>query len=148
MSQESVDRGLLIIRLGVGAMFLMVHGGPKLLGGPETWSKVGMAMSTFGISFAPVFWGFMAAVSEGIGGLCLMLGVLMRPAAALMAITMVVASTMHVAAGDGLPKASHAIEAAIVFLGLAFTGPGRYRLSRASGGGRGDTGRYSLPVKT
>jgi putative oxidoreductase len=125
-----MDTGLLVIRLGVGLMFLLVHGGPKLMGGPETWERVGGAMSVVGIGFAPVFWGFMAAASEGIGGLLLALGLFTRPAALLMTVTMAVASTMHLSHGDGLAKASHAIELGVVFLGLLMTGPGRYSLDQ------------------
>ena len=121
-----VDTGLLIIRLGVGLMFFFVHGGPKLLAGPDMWEQIGGAMSVVGISFAPVVWGFLAAVSEGVGGLLLALGLFARPAAFLMTVTMAVASTMHLTHGDGVQTASHAIELGFVFLGLIVTGPGRY----------------------
>ncbi len=124
---SSADLGLLIIRLGLGLMF-MLHGWPKITGGPEKWSGLGMVMQHFGITFAPVFWGFMAAVSEFVGGLFLAAGIFMRPACALLVITMAVAATMHLKQGDGLNIASHAIEAGLTFLGLLLIGPGRHRL--------------------
>jgi hypothetical protein len=43
-----------------------------------------------------------------------------------MAATMAVAATMHLRGGDGLPVASHAIEAGIAFLGLLLLGAGAY----------------------
>jgi len=121
------DMGLLILRVGMGAMF-MVHGAPKIFGGPEVWEKVGMAMGSMGITFLPVFWGFMAAFSEFVGGLAVLLGVFIRPACGLLFITMVVATFMHLGKGDGLGGASHAIEAGIVFFSLILIGPGKYSL--------------------
>ena len=119
------DLGLLILRVGIGASF-MVHGFPKLLGGPEKWAKLGKAMEVFGVDFAPAFWGFMAAFSEFGGGLLLALGLAFRPACLLLLSTMVVASAMHLDRGDGFGKASHAIEAAILFLSLLMIGPGKH----------------------
>ena len=123
------DIGLLILRLGVGAMF-MVHGVPKIMAGPELWAKLGGAMGYFGIHFWPTFWGFLAAISEGGGGLLMILGLFFRPAMALMFITMAVAATHHLVSGDGIQKASHAIEAGTLFLSLIFIGPGKYTLTR------------------
>ncbi|MBI2104080.1 MAG: DoxX family protein [Candidatus Omnitrophica bacterium] len=124
------DLGLLVLRLGLGFMFAVVHGGPKLLGGPERWSAVGSAMGSFGIHAAPAAWGFLAAVSECVGGLCLMTGLLVRPAAGFMAATMAVAAAMHLAKGDGIQVASHAIEDGIVFVSLILIGAGRYTVAR------------------
>lgn len=53
------NTGLLIIRIGLGIMFMM-HGYPKLLGGPDKWEAVGGAMKHTGITFFPTFWGLMA----------------------------------------------------------------------------------------
>ena len=121
------DIGLLILRMGLGCMFLF-HGGPKLFGGPEKWEKVGGAMATFGIQLMPAFWGFMAAISEFLGGICIISGLFFRPACILLAITMTVAASRHLNQGDGLSGASHAIEDGIVFLSLILIGPGKYSL--------------------
>lgn len=121
------DFGLLILRIGLGSMF-MLHGAPKILGGPEKWEKIGMAMSSLGIEFIPVFWGFMAAFSEFIGGICIIFGIFFTPACILLGITMAVAVNMHLSRGDGFQTASHAIESGIVFLSLIFIGPGKYSL--------------------
>ena len=53
--------GLLILRIGLGCMFLF-HGAPKMFGGPEEWKDTGMAMKSLGIGFMPMFWGLMAAI--------------------------------------------------------------------------------------
>jgi putative oxidoreductase len=121
------DLGLLLLRLGLGIMF-MLHGYPKLTGGPEKWLQIGGVMALVGIKFAPTFWGFMATFAEFFGGLLLVLGFLFRPASALLVITMIMASLMHWAKGDGFNGASHAMEAGIVFLSLILVGPGLYSL--------------------
>ena len=40
------DTGLLVLRVGIGVMF-MVHGYPKLAGGAEKWAMLGGALSAF-----------------------------------------------------------------------------------------------------
>jgi putative oxidoreductase len=126
------DLGLLILRLGLGAMFLY-HGAPKLFGGVETWVKVGAAMKFVGLGFAPAFWGFMAAFAEFVGGLLLMTGLFFRPALLLLIVTMAVAVSMKFATGAGLFGASQALEDGIVFVSLLFIGPGKYSLDRKLG---------------
>lgn len=110
-------------------MFL-VHGVPKLLGGPERWESLGNNMQYLGVTFLPAFWGFMAGFAEAVGGLCLILGIFYIPACILLTITMIVATIRHLATGDGIGGASHAIEAGILFFSLIFIGPGKYRISR------------------
>ncbi len=122
-----LDGGLLFLRVGIGIMF-MFHGGPKLLGGPERWERVGGAMGNFGIDFLPVFWGLMAACSEFFGGFLVAVGYLTRPACILMSTTMLVAAVSHLSKGEGLGRASHAIEDGIMFVSLIFIGPGIYSL--------------------
>lgn len=127
------DHGLLITRLGLGIMMIVVHGGPKLFGGPELWAQVGGAMGIFGIGFAPSFWGLMAALAEFGGGLALIVGLAVRPAAAGLLFTMIVAAAMHLANGEGLFGASHPIEVGFVFLGLILAGGGRFSLDAKLG---------------
>jgi putative oxidoreductase len=129
------ETGILLLRLGIGFM-LIIHGYDKLFGGPAKWESLGENMGNVGIEFAPVFWGFMAAFSEAVGGLLVMLGLLFRPACLLLFITMIVAAARHIAdaadltAKEKLMEASHPIELAVVFLSLIFIGPGKYSLDR------------------
>jgi len=131
MCLEFLDKyrnlGFLILRLGIGGMF-MFHGYGKLFAGPELWAKVGGAMANVGITFAPEFFGLLAALSEFGGGLCLILGLFFRPACFFMFFTMLIASITHLSKGDGLNGASHAMEAGILFFSLMFIGPGQYTL--------------------
>lgn len=125
INKNGKDIGLLILRLGIGVMFIM-HGLPKITGGPERWEALGGAMGALGIHFIPVFWGFMAAFAEFFGGIFLIFGLLWRPATFLLFFTMLVAALFHLERGDGFKGSAHAIELGIVFLGLFFTGPGKY----------------------
>lgn len=123
------DFGLLTMRAGLGAMMIL-HGYPKLMGGPEKWAKLGGAMANLGLHDFPAFWGFMAGFAEAVGGLFVVLGLLFRPACAFIVFTMIIAAVSHFAKGDGLDGAGHAIELAFAFFGLMFVGPGRFSLDR------------------
>ncbi|MFC3198771.1 DoxX family protein [Parapedobacter deserti] len=123
------NTGLLLIRIGLGIMFIM-HGYPKLLGGPDRWAGVGGAMSAIGITFQPLIWGLLAALAETIGGFLFLIGLFFRPTALILAFTMLIAALFHLDKGDGLMGASHAIEVGVVFLGLAFVGPGKYSVDK------------------
>ena len=124
------DLGLLILRVGIGVL-LITHGYPKLMAGPSGdhgWTKLGGTMGLFGITFAPTFWGFMAAFAEAIGGLLIVLGFFFRPATLLVIINMFVAVYMHVT----VIKGGHepALLFGIVALSLFITGPGRYSIDK------------------
>ena len=124
---NAVDTGLMLLRIGIGVMFIL-HGLPKLTGGQAAWTTVGKAVGVFGITFAPTAWGFMAAFSEAIGGLFLVLGVFVRPFSFLMLCVMVVATSMHVSQNADFATVSHPIEAGIVFLALMVAGGGDFGL--------------------
>ena len=121
------DIGLLILRVGIGIMF-MGHGLPKLIAGPEEWVILGGTMKALGVDFAPMVWGFMAAVSEFAGGMLLALGFFIRPSCFFLLNTMIAATYMHISNGDSFVKYYHAVEAGILFLSLLFIGPGKYSI--------------------
>lgn len=121
------DSALLIFRLGLGGMF-MWHGWPKIIGGPATWSGLGQAMATFGIEFAPAFWGFMSGFAEFGGGLLFVLGLFYRLAGLLLFFNLFVAFASQMVAGKGLAKASQSLEDGLSFFAAAFIGPGKYSL--------------------
>jgi putative oxidoreductase len=118
--------GLLIIRVGLGVAF-MLHGSGKMFH-PEMWAGLGGALSVWGITFAPAFWGFMSSFAEFGGGILMILGFLFRPAMAMMAFNMAVALSFHLSKHDDFGVYSHALELGVVFLGLLFVGPGRLSL--------------------
>jgi len=110
-------------------MFL-THGVPKLAKGPDGWEQLGRTMRLIGIDFAPSFWGLMAGLTESVGGLCLALGLWTRVTCIPLAFTMLMAATKHLLGGAGLGKASHAIEACVLFVALLLIGPGRYSMDK------------------
>lgn len=132
----STDAGLLIMRVGIGFMFI-VFGWGKLAGGVERWRQLGGAMQVYGIGFVPAFWGFMAMFAELAGGLMLGLGLFVRPFAALMCFTMLTAAAMLIRNGAGLNHFAHAVNLAFVFAGLVLIGGGRFVLGNKFSGLRG-----------
>lgn len=131
----STDFGLLILRIGIGGMFLL-HGFPKLSGGVERWE----ALAQYGLPFLPegilsITFGLAAAVAEFGGGILLILGCYHRLACAALATTMGVAFYTKLSVVTGLSdfakEAGWPFELLIVFLALFFAGPGRWRLQRA-----------------
>jgi len=122
---KMTDAGILVLRLGFGIMFIF-HGFPKIMGGPDDWSKAGANMHILGIGFFPAFWGFMSALSEFGGGILLMMGLFTRVVAAVMLINMIVAIISHLSGNFSLMPAAHAIEDGIVFAAILIAGPGKY----------------------
>ena len=121
--------GNLILRMGIGLLFIM-HGYPKVMAGPERWEALGNTMQGFGIKFAPILWGAAASFSEFIGGVLLVIGLLVRPSAFFLFVTMGVAVHMHLSSGQGFDIASHAMALGVASLSLIFSGAGKYGLDR------------------
>ena len=119
--------GLLILRIGLGIAFIF-HGIPKVFGGPETWTSYGTAMQYIGIDMAPMFFGFLAAITELFGGIFLALGLFYRPILIFLTITMLVAMVSKIGQGAGYSDISHPLKMAIVFFSMIFIGPGKYSL--------------------
>ena len=124
--------GLLIIRVGLGIMFIY-HGYPKIIGGVKTWEMIGSATGNVGIHFLPVAWGLLAALTETVGGFLLIIGLGFRLACLFLLIDLTIAALFHLhqtGAEGGLMAASHAIEDAVMFAGLLFVGPGKYSMDK------------------
>lgn len=139
-SSEGVakDFGLLLIRLGIGVCMFLMHGYDKIIGGPDTWKGTGGAMANLGITFVPVVWGFLAAFAESVGSILIVLGPLFRAVTLMLAFNMFVAIMMHLnlpadANNAGWRGAEKPLVYMIAYLGLFFTGPGRFaaKLSKA-----------------
>ena len=128
---KHADLGLLIGRLGVGAIFI-VFGWQKLSGGQVAWTHLGHAMATLGITFTPNIWGLVAALSEFVGGFLLILGFLFRPAATLIALTMLVAAVSTFREHPhSFTQYSRAIEMFCIMIVFIFVGPGKFSLEGA-----------------
>ena len=121
------DFGKLLLRLVVGGLMLF-HGLHKLIGGVDGISAMLVAKGL------PGFIAYGVLVGEVVAPILLILGVLTRPAALVLAFTMVVAWLM-VGLGEtvALEKTgAWAIESLVYFfvaaLAIAFIGAGKYSL--------------------
>lgn len=122
------DFGILFLRIGVGLIFIFVHGLGKITRGPELWVKLGGAMSNFGINFLPGFWGFMSAFTEFFVPMFIIIGFLYRPATLLLAFNMIVAVTSHFIKLDPWSRIAYPLMLTALFISMFFIGPGRYSL--------------------
>ena len=120
--------GLLILRLSIGFM-LLLHGIFKVANG---FSGIKGMLAGMGM---PGFFAYGALVGEVVAPLLLIIGLLTRPAAAVVAFNMLVAVAMtHSAAIFSLtPMGGWAIELPMLFffpaVALIFTGGGKYIIS-------------------
>ncbi|HWD87048.1 MAG TPA: DoxX family protein [Mucilaginibacter sp.] len=121
--------GLLIIRIGLGILFIY-HGLPKLLGGPHKWEELGTATRYVGVHFLPMLWGLASAATETFGGFLVILGLAFRPVCLLLVINLVVAAFSQFGHGGNLGDAAQAIEDAVTFTGLLFIGSGKYSMDK------------------
>lgn len=127
LTGEKLDFGLLFLRIGLGIVFI-IHGYPKLTGGPERWEQVGSAMSNLGIDTYHIYFGFLAACSEFFGGIFLIFGLYMLPVLLILIATMIVAFVTQIAKDAGYSGIAHPLSLGIVFLSMLFTGPGKHSL--------------------
>jgi len=123
--------GILVLRLGLGIMF-MAHGLQKsfgLFGGPGIKDFSGMLS---GLGFTPaIFWAYIAAYTELLGGLLLIIGLQVRPAATLLLILIVTAAIkVHIGKGFFLSNGGfeYTFIIAAICLSLILLGPGKFSI--------------------
>jgi len=120
----------LALRIPLGVV-LTAHGAQKLFGWFGGYGLEGTGQWMASIGFGPgMLMAFLAGSAEFFGGIALILGLLTRPAAAVVAFTMVMAMTVHI--GNGLFLANNGYEFALILLfaavSLAIQGSGRFAL--------------------
>lgn len=115
----NTDSGLLVLRIGVGAIFIY-----------SGWLKVsdlaGTVAQFSGMGFAP-FWAYIVSFVELIGGAAVLLGIWTRVSAKLLAIIMLVA--VYVLRGN-LTAALAPISLFFSSLALMLAGGGKYSVLR------------------
>jgi putative oxidoreductase len=122
----ATSTGLLLVRLALGAAFIL-HGWPKVQN-PTGW------MNALGMGGTPGVLQAAAAFIEFGGGILLLVGLLTRIAALLLAAQMVAAlALVHVPHGDpfvasGRPSAELAVVYLAVMLAVTALGAGAYSL--------------------
>ncbi|MBO1519538.1 DoxX family protein [Oceanisphaera pacifica] len=127
----------LALRLSAGAIFV-AHGAQKLFGSFGGNGLQGTAQWMASIGLEPGYLMALAAGSaEFFGGIALLIGLLTRPAALMLAITMLVA-IMGVHLPNGFFMSNNGYEFALALLGMAvalvFNGGGKYSLDRKLSG--------------
>ncbi|TSC85226.1 MAG: hypothetical protein G01um101417_93 [Parcubacteria group bacterium Gr01-1014_17] len=115
----TADAGLLALRIGVGAIFIVTG-----------WLKVSDLAATVGgfgyIGYGP-FWAYLVSFVELVGGIAVLLGVYTRVAAGLLAIVMLVASYNLLATPQALIAPVSLLFSTIA---LKLAGGGKYSLLR------------------
>lgn len=126
--------GPLVLRVPVGIIFV-AHGAQKLFGafGGYGLEGTGQWMASIGLNPGYLM-ALLAGGAEFFGGLALIVGLLTRPAAAVLAVTMLVAIfSVHI--DKGLFMSNNGYEYALALLAasvsLLFSGAGRLSLDAA-----------------
>lgn len=123
------ETGLLLMRLGLGVLFIILTG-PVLLGGPARWGNFGSAIKNLGLQTNFQFWGFLGALMGCVGGTLMIFGLFFRPGVLLVLIITIV-HLLGVLDGTGSYRAHlAAIELALMLVGLLFVGPGKYSVDK------------------
>jgi putative oxidoreductase len=124
----------LALRLGGGIIFA-AHGAQKLFGWFGGYGLEGTGQFFDSIGLAPGYlMALLAGAAEFFGGLALILGLLVRPAAASLAFAMLVAIfSVHFSKGFFIDKGGYEYALALLALSvsLVFSGAGRASLDRA-----------------
>lgn len=122
-----------ILRIPVG-LILMAHGAQKLFGmfGGYGLEGTGQFMASLGLEPGYLM-ALLAGSAEFFGGLALVIGLLVRPASAVIAFTMVMAIfSVHIS--NGLFMANNGYEYAltllIVAMSLVFSGAGAFSVDK------------------
>ena len=104
----------LALRLPVGVI-LTAHGAQKLFGWFGGYGLQGTGQWMASVGFEPGYlMALLAGSTEFFGGVALILGLLVRPAAAVAAFTMLIAMTVHL--GNGLFVSNNGYEFALTLL--------------------------------
>ncbi len=134
LTQTQSSWGPLALRLPVGIIF-MAHGAQKLFGwfGGYGLEGTGQWMASIGLEPGYLM-ALLAGSGEFFGGLALLIGLLVRPAALVTAFTMVMAIlTVHI--GNGLFMSNNGYEFGLALLAatisLAITGGGNLSADKA-----------------
>lgn len=123
------ETGLLIMRVGLGVLFIVLTG-PVLLSGPSRWASFGSAIRNLGLHTHFQFWGFLGALLGCLGGALMIFGLFFRPGV-LLALAITLVHLIGELDGRGTIRANlAAVELALMLIGLLFVGPGKYSVDK------------------
>jgi putative oxidoreductase len=124
------DTSYFALRFCTGIFMCYYHGWSKLLSDSSRWERLGNTWTqSIGLDVLSVPLGFMAAFSESIGALLIAFGLLTRPAAFLLGITMLVASTKKLSEA-GIKGSELPLLYLILCIIILLMGSGKYSLDR------------------
>ena len=123
--KNSFDWAILTLRV-IPSFYMFYYHGLKKISSTGSWEWLGKAaMSVLGIEFGFIFFGFLAALSEGVLVWLIFFGVFTRISCLFMIFTMFFASAYYLVNGESS-------ESALIYLTIYFVifilGPGRYSL--------------------
>ena len=122
---NSFDWSMLILRT-IPSFYMFYYHGMKKISSTSSWEWLGKAaMSTIGIEFGFIYFGFLAALSEGALVWFIFFGFLTRLSSLFLISTMFFASAYHLADGE---SAESALIYLTIYLVIFILGPGRYSL--------------------
>ena len=123
--KNSFDWAILILRL-IPSFYMFYYHGLKKISSTKSWEWLGeAAMSVIGIEFGYIYFGFLAALSEGVLVWLVFLGIFTRLSSLFIILTMFFASSYHLVDGE---SAESALIYLTIYLVIFILGPGRYSL--------------------
>jgi len=117
------DLGLLAIRVGTGIIFL-TRGFLSIFAGSGRWYELGTRMLYFDVQSAYSLWGFIIALLMTLGGLLLIVGLRVRPVAAVLAIVSFLALATAPSVYIDIVSVVYPFATMCVLFGLVLTGGG------------------------
>lgn len=120
--EVKTDKAFLVLRVVLGVIFI-IHGYDKLFGDSGIAEFSGF-LTSLGV-VAPMFFAWVVSLVEFLGGIAVLLGIMTRPAALLLAINMLVA--FYLTKGS-LPKGDLDFALFGIALALAMSGSGKYSI--------------------
>ena len=122
------DWGIAVLRIVPSFYLFYYHGLRKISNGTKTWNWLGeAAMSVVGIEFGYTFFGFLAALSEGVLTWFVIIGLWTRGSSIFIMITMLMAGLYHLVDGEA---AELAMIYFTIYLVICILGPGKYSLDQ------------------
>ncbi len=123
---HSIDWALVVLRIIPSFYLFYYHGIRKIMGGSDSWEWLGgAALSVIGIKFGYIFFGFLAAFSEGILTWFIIMGFFTRISCIFIIITMCFAGVYHLVDGE---SAELAFIYLTIYIVIFILGPGKYSL--------------------
>ena len=121
--KNSFDWAILILRI-IPSFYMFYYHGLNKISSTSSWEWLGKAaMSVIGIDFGFIFFGFLAALSEGVLVWLVFFGIFTRFSSLFVILTMFFASAYHLSDGE---SAESALIYLTIYLVIFILGPGKY----------------------